>query len=129
MELNLTIPLVPMPMARARSGRNGVHYTPAKQRNYMREVHALMLSEARKQGWEIATKKALTLAVVFVMPRAKSNRTKHHTQKPDASNLLKLLEDAGNGALYHDDSQITSVFMHKIWGVPARTEVRLVVVE
>lgn len=88
-----------------------------------------MLFEARKQGWEIATKKALTLAVVFVMPRAKSNRTKHHTQKPDASNLLKLLEDAGNGALYHDDSQITSVFMHKVWGVPARTEVRLIAIE
>jgi Holliday junction resolvase RusA-like endonuclease len=36
-----------------------------------------------------------------------------HTNKPDASNILKLVEDAANGILFKDDSQIVSAIVTK----------------
>jgi Holliday junction resolvase RusA-like endonuclease len=36
-----------------------------------------------------------------------------HTSKPDASNILKLVEDAANGILFKDDSQIVSAIVTK----------------
>lgn len=47
------------------------------------------------------------------MPRAKSNRDEYHTKKPDASNLLKIFEDAIEGICYINDSQIVMVMATK----------------
>lgn len=95
----------------------------------MKEVSRFLLGEVIRQGWPKATKKPVALTVVFVCTRAKSNKTKLHTQKPDLSNFIKLLEDAANGVLYHDDSQIVSIAAHKVWGVPARTVFKLQTIE
>lgn len=42
------------------------------------------------------------------------------TGKPDASNLLKNLEDIGNKILWVDDAQIVDVRIRKSYGSPAR---------
>jgi Holliday junction resolvase RusA-like endonuclease len=55
----------------------------------------------------------LTLKFGFIKP--KTNKKKHHTQKPDLSNLIKLVEDAGNGILWVDDSQIIQLQCEKFW--------------
>lgn len=66
----------------------------------------------------------------------------HHTAKPDASNIVKLFEDAvnppgnppegaavwpphGHGYAYGDDSQITDTRCLKRYGFPERTVVRI----
>lgn len=49
----------------------------------------------------------------FRLPRAKSNKDTHHTKKPDASNLLKLFEDAIEGIAYRNDSQIVMTMATK----------------
>jgi len=57
----------------------------------------------------------LRMSVVFVFPRPKGMvwKTKPmprawHTPKPDRDNLMKSLQDALNGLLFKDDSQICS---------------------
>ena len=62
----------------------------------------------------------VSLRVWFCIARPKSHskarRADHnHTQKPDASNMLKGLEDALNGICWVDDSQITEVWVSKRW--------------
>lgn len=119
------IPGTPVPMARARSGRGGRHYTPQKQREWMANVRWALNREAAARGYPIGHERPVELELTFVFERAKSNKTTAHTQRPDASNLAKLIEDAANGVLFHDDSQVIRLIANKKWGLPARTEVAL----
>ena len=128
MELRVTIPCAPIPWARASSGRNGHRFTPAKQRHYMTYLAALFQSEARYQGWELKTKKPIAIEVVCFFQKPRTNKKAQHTQKPDASNLLKIVEDAANGVLYHDDCQIVCAMVFKEWSATPRTEVRVTAV-
>lgn len=56
----------------------------------------------------------LSVCVYFYMPRVKNPKNKvFHIVKPDLSNLLKQVEDAGNGILWKDDSSIVEIFCRK----------------
>lgn len=48
-----------------------------------------------------------------------------HTKKPDAGNLQKLVEDALNGLMWVDDSQVQIGGCYKIYSHNPRTEVEL----
>ena len=37
------------------------------------------------------------------------------TLKPDTDNIAKIVCDALNGVAYHDDKQITSLTVDKVW--------------
>jgi len=43
----------------------------------------------------------------------------------DRGNLLKLVEDAMNGLVYEDDSQICGGDVQKIWGLEEETRVTI----
>lgn len=60
----------------------------------------------------------LTCAFTFVPPAGARDRLgKPHTHKPDASNLLKLIEDVMEAAgVFANDSQIADVRPQKWWG-------------
>jgi Holliday junction resolvase RusA-like endonuclease len=59
----------------------------------------------------------LTVRAYFPCPKSdkKEDRAKYrwHTKRPDLSNLVKLIEDMGNGFLWHDDAQICSEVLEK----------------
>lgn len=78
----------------------------------------------------------LKLEVLFVMPRPKS----HHgtgrnagvvkasapqwpTVKPDATKLLRAVEDALTGIVWRDDAQVVVQTACKVYGDPARCEI------
>jgi Holliday junction resolvase RusA-like endonuclease len=124
-ELRLTIPGPPVPMARPRVSRHGGVFTSAKQRAHRKTLAAFLTGAAKANGWKLGYRGPLELEIVCVFERAKSNKTTHHTQRPDASNLAKLIEDTANGILWHDDSQVIDLRVRKIWGIPARTEVNV----
>lgn len=65
------------------------------------------------------------LRLVFVLPRPKAHYTKKglrpdapmfHASKPDATKLLRSVEDALTGVLWHDDSAVQIEGATKIYG-------------
>jgi Holliday junction resolvase RusA-like endonuclease len=64
---------------------------------------------------------SLTVTINVEPPASWSQRRKQRaadgqiapTKKPDASNILKSIEDAMNKVVYIDDSQITRLIVHK----------------
>ena len=79
----------------------------------------------------------LRLVVTFVMPRPQNHFGKHGlrpnarpwpTVAPDATKLVRALEDACNGLVWHDDAQIVEQVVRKEYGerVGAQVAVELV---
>jgi Holliday junction resolvase RusA-like endonuclease len=96
-------------------------YDPSKSKNWKQDVKAQVLQQlggappALLEG-------PLELQVVFHLPRPKSlpKRVTHHVKKPDCTNLVKGIEDALNGILWRDDSQLVDVSLRKVYGDPPR---------
>jgi len=87
----------------------------------------------RMQGRELLDG-PLTIAVDFYLPRPKGHygargirpsAPKHHIVKPDATKLLRAVEDALQGVVYRNDSQIVRQTVTKGYGEPARVEIRI----
>lgn len=57
--------------------------------------------------------------------RAIADGTYFATKKPDLSNYIKLIEDAANGILWKDDSQIVTLIAHKEYSEEPRTEIEI----
>ena len=74
----------------------------------------------------------LGLDVVFVRPRPAGHFGKrgllpsaplHCTVRPDATKLLRAVEDALSGVIYRDDAAIVDQRVRKLYGEPARAEI------
>lgn len=68
---------------------------------------------------------SLSLQLAFYMPRPKADfnakgevkdrAPKWHTKKPDVDNLVKAVQDALEGILWENDSQISILVAKKLW--------------
>lgn len=76
----------------------------------------------------------LTIAVDFHLPRPKSHvgkrglkpsAPKHHVTAPDCLKLMRAVEDAMQGIVYRNDSQIVRETVTKGYGEPCRVEIRI----
>lgn len=74
------------------------------------------------------------VSMVFAMPITKASKKTvseclsgalKHIKKPDTSNLIKFYEDAMNGIVYRDDSQIYEVEGQKIFAREPKTIIRV----
>ena len=115
MRINFTVYAVPVAQPRARATTIG-----GKARMYEAEtihpIHAFKAAAAMAASQVHAGPPldgALSLSALFVLPRPKSKRWKTrpiprywHTKKPDLDNLVKGLQDALNGLLWHNDTQV-----------------------
>jgi len=120
MQINLTIPAVPVAQPRHRVAKTGVAYLPNES-----PIHTFKAS--CRYVWHQEFDKAplegpLHLDVMFVLPRPqrltkkrKPNPRVHHDRKPDLDNLLKALKDALNKLAWHDDSQVCSCHAGKAY--------------
>ena len=116
---------VPVPKGRARYVRRGNHistYTPEKTRTY----EALIKDAARQAmgGSEpLETPVSLYLYIRVPIPASATKKrlqaiadgSEKPIKKPDASNILKSVEDGMNGVVYHDDSQIINIHVTKVF--------------
>lgn len=81
---------------------------------------------------------ALEMHVYFYRPRPKnqygSGRNEnvlradappYPTMKPDATKLMRAVEDALTGVIWRDDALVVDPLPHKRWGSPARAEIEI----
>lgn len=134
--ITFTVPGIPVGKGRARAaviaGRARL-YTPAKTQHYEADV-AKSAAVAMGGADPFQGPVRLGLLITFPLPKAKRatrNRpaAHWHTSKPDASNVLKAVEDAMNGIVYRDDSQIAEVSVSKVYDPAGRASVQVTITE
>ena len=116
---------VPVPKGRARYVRRGNHistYTPEKTRTY-----ETLIKDAARQAMGVSepleTPVSLYLYIRVPIPASATKKrlqaiadgSEKPIKKPDASNVLKSVEDGMNGVVYKDDSQIVNIHVTKVF--------------
>lgn len=92
---------------------------------WKRAVYLGVIEAANKANWQVATG-PVAVTLQFAMPRPKSHfgakglkpsAPVHHSGKPDADNLAKLVMDqiTKSGKIWRDDSQVVTLIVHKVW--------------
>lgn len=123
----------PVPKARARHVLHGTRlrtYTPEKTRSY-----ETLIKESAKQAMgssePLETPVSLYLYIRVQIPKsctkkrleAIKNGSEKPIKKPDASNILKSIEDGMNGVVYKDDSQIVNIHVTKVYSTQAGVDI------
>jgi Holliday junction resolvase RusA-like endonuclease len=90
-------------------------YTPAKTVKAETQVIAQIRREIGPRGILFDDKTPLYLGAIFYSAKPKSTKKSitMPVTRPDVDNLGKLLLDALNGFLFHDDKQIVSIYFRK----------------
>lgn len=122
------VPGEPRGKARPRTANVGGqqwHYTPQTTReyeNWVRDQYAIQCrgAEMIPKGVNVA----ITIDCIFSVPQSANRRRQEKmlsglirpVKRPDADNVLKIVADALNGLAYHDDAQIVSATVTKLYG-------------
>ena len=115
----------PVGKQRARYAKRGNFvqtYTPDKTRNYEALIKEAAI-QAMGSNEILETPVNLYLYIRAPIPKslpkkrleACLNGLEKPIKKPDASNVLKSVEDAMNGVVYKDDSQIVNIHVSKVY--------------
>ena len=123
----------PVGKQRARYAKRGNFvqtYTPDKTRNYESLIKEAAI-EAMGSSEPLETPVTLYLYIRAPIPKslpkkrieACLNGSEKPIKKPDASNVLKSIEDAMNGVVYKDDSQIVNIHVAKVYSSVAGVDV------
>ena len=107
---------------RPRMRRNGHAYKTKEDRDWEDSIKA---SYINSNGPHFGSKPVIMAAMIHrAMPdsRPKYRESEMDVYKPDASNILKGIEDALNGIAYEDDRQIIAPFVIKMPRVRMDTE-------
>jgi len=116
--------LEPVAKGRARSTKSGHHYTPTKTRKFEEAVRAAAVAQMRENGYKIIEGGVrVDIVLSFSIPKSWPKWKKEmalngeidHTTKPDATNVCKAIEDALNGVVWNDDSQIIAPHPVKLY--------------
>ena len=123
----------PVGKQRARYAKRGSYvtaYTPEKTRTY-----ETLIKESAKQAMgssePLETPVTLYLYIRVSIPKsctkkrleAIQNGSEKPIKKPDASNILKSVEDGMNGVVYKDDSQIVNIHVTKVYSSEAGVDI------
>ena len=134
-----TLPIAPQPKQRARTVRRGgkiITHTPERTKNYEDAIARWVCGAFTIRAPIIAERmKPVKLEVlcVFARPQNKCRRVDPggyiwRVSRPDASNLLKSIEDGIEKAktVFKDDAQIVDVHIQKVYGDKEQTpEIKL----
>ena len=108
-------------IARPKSGKDFIqHYEDKPVTEWKVKCREECRREMDLRGITQPLQGALSIVILARFPCRKSRMRKtkpapelRHDRKPDASNVLKIVEDALNGLAYIDDSQIAQVRVEK----------------
>jgi Holliday junction resolvase RusA-like endonuclease len=106
-------------------------YDPKKSRSYK----SIVYGEALKVKPAVPFEKPLevTIKIFRFIPKSFSQKKRklaencviRPTTKPDVSNVCKSIEDALNGLIWKDDSQIVHLVVQKFYGEVPRVEIEV----
>jgi len=128
------IPGNPIAQARPRATRRGnkiMMYDPKESREYKEFVALIAKQHAPKNPYEGALQVAINIYRQIPKNTTKKNRAlflkgiKRPVSKADTSNYVKGIEDALNGIIYKDDSQIVDLYASKFYSENPRVEVTI----
>jgi Holliday junction resolvase RusA-like endonuclease len=93
-------------------------------------------------GWAVCDPRPMRLEVAFILARPKghfgsgrnagtvrASAPAFPATKPDATKLLRAVEDALTGVVWRDDAQVVEQAVWKLYGEPERVEVKVTVLE
>ena len=131
--VNFTVEGNPVGKQRARYARRGNFvqaYTPEKTRTYESLIKEKAI-EAMGSSEPLETPVTLYLYIRVPMPKSYSkkriedclNGSEQPIKKPDASNILKSVEDGMNSVVYKDDSQIVNIHVTKVYSSEAGVDI------
>ena len=115
-EMNINIK--PVPASRPRVTKFGT-YIANPYKDYKATLKALILIDKTRK--EIS-EKPIFLRTYFTFEKPKSwsqikkSNANYHTSKPDTDNLVKAVKDSLSGIIYKDDSQVSYLDAHKLYG-------------
>ncbi len=127
---------------RRRDGSLGVNMVDGSK--YTKPWQLKVKATAESYYWDAPLEGPLRMEVTFYLPRPKDH---FKTQKgkvttivkpgkplypittPDLTKLIRAFEDALKGITWKDDSQVVETVARKLFGEPARAEVKILVVE
>lgn len=128
----IEIPGTPIAKARPRFVRRGKFVSTY---NPQETEEGRFLFEVQKQWKREPLKDPLIVECGFFMPIPKGTskkktvamlaETEKHTKKPDASNLIKFVEDCLNRFVWKDDSQIFRIVGEKFFSESPRTLIQI----
>ena len=130
--LQFTIPGPPMAKQRHRTTKTGHTYTPKETVNYEGLIKMIAAQEVAKvEGWQTRGQFALLVAAYFPVPKSRPKAWKelalankiHPTTRPDWDNVGKIVSDALNGIVWHDDSMVVQAMIAKAYSDQPRVEV------
>jgi Holliday junction resolvase RusA-like endonuclease len=130
--IEFTIPGPAVPQGRPRAGRNGrkiVMYDPKESKEYKRYVSLIARQHAPKTLLEGPLSVRMKIYREIPKSTTKKDRAlifegiKRPITKPDGTNYAKGIEDALNGIIYKDDSQIVDLQVQKYYSDNPRVEV------
>lgn len=132
MEIKLVIPGDPIPKARPRFARRGkfvqTYNCQENQERIFRDICRLQTAyEPISKDISIYLKCRFYMPIPVSWTKKKHEQLKHfgisHVKKPDVDNMVKFVKDCLNGLVWHDDSQVTSLFAEKEYSYNPRTEI------
>jgi Holliday junction resolvase RusA-like endonuclease len=131
--VNFTVEGNPVGKQRARYVKRGNFvsaYTPEKTRTYESLIKEAAI-KAMGSSEPLETPVTLYLYIRVPIPKsctkksleAIQNGSEKPIKKPDASNILKSVEDGMNGVVYKDDSQIVNIHVTKVYSSEAGVDI------
>ena len=81
--------------------------------------------QAERIGWVPVKNEPLVVLMQFYFKQPRSNKTRHHVQRPDLDNLAKAVLDALHGIAFLDDACVVDLRLRKEWASQSGLEVEV----
>lgn len=110
----INIPHEPVAQGRPRFFSRGNHvgaYDPLKSKNWKRTV--MIYAKQQYQGDMLLGALLVEMCFFTKRPIGLKKSIVHNIKRPDITNYIKGIEDALNGIIYKDDSQIVTLLAYK----------------
>ena len=139
MTLEFTIPGAPKGKQRPRVCRiNGrsITYTPKQTVEYENQIRSIYFKVANFK-FERHIPLEIAILALFELPKNVSKKVRAlmlngeilPTKRPDGDNIIKIVLDALNGLVYHDDAQICKINFTKKYAEKPETKVLIKTIE